>query len=119
MDPNSNQSINTQQTKQVTPTPVQSNPVPTPPSPIPQAPKSGGKKVIALLIILIIFALGMWGYIIFVKNRINNQQKRSAENTSVIIPTITPTPTPASVEEIDVASPDADLNNIEKDIQGL
>lgn len=125
MDPNNNQPINNEPVLQAAPAPVKS--VPTPitepviPTPIPQAPKSGGKKVITLLVILIILALGIGSYVLFVKNQLSNQQKVSTENTSVIIPspTITPTPTPATVDEINVASPDADLNEIEKDLQGL
>lgn len=127
MDPNNNQPINTQQTQQTDnaavlradPTPIAATPPPS--SPIPQTPKSGNKKTITLLIILIILALGMWLYVLFVKNQMTNQQKASAGNTSIVTPTVTPipTPTPATVDEINVASPDADLKGIENDIQGL
>lgn len=111
MNPNNNQPIN-------------SNPLgqpATPPTAAPQIPQSGGKKGIILLIILLILALGMGGYVLFAKNQLNNKQKTAAENTSIAIPTttITPTVTPATINEVMVASPEADLINIEKDIQGL
>lgn len=104
-----------------TPAPTQTAPVTpavTPPPPTPK--KSGGKKIIALLIILLILALGMGGYVFFVKNRLNIAQKTPI-NTSNIIPTATiePIVTPATVDQINVASPDADLKTIESDVQGL
>jgi hypothetical protein len=49
----------------------------------------------------------------------NNVQKTSTQNTSVVIPTVTPTVVPATVDQINVASPDADLKSIENDVQGL
>lgn len=141
MDPNNNQSINTNPLGQPaapepaaapistsfppqepTQDPIQTVPVTPAATPPPPTPKSGGKKIIALLIILVILALGMGGYVFFAKNRLNSIQKTSIENsTSTAIPTetIAPTLTPATVEELNVESPDADLKIIEGDLQGL
>lgn len=86
-----------------------------------QPPKSGSKKGIALLTVLLILILGMAGYVFFAKNQLNIAQKKSTENTSVVIPTATiaPTVTPATVEQVIVDSPEADLNAIEQDVLGL
>lgn len=138
MDPNNNQPTNTNPLGQpAVPQPVGtpfSSPVPpvqqpppapaptiTTPAPTPQAPKSAGKKGIILIIILLILIVGMGFYVFFVKNQLNTIRKSSTDNTSTVIPTVTiaPTVTPASVDEINVASPDADLKGIEKDVQGL
>jgi len=140
MDPNNNQPINTNPFGQpvqqpAIPQPVatpfsspvpsaqQPTPIPTPvpdaPTPIPQAPKRGSKKGIILLIILVILVLGMTVYILFVKNQLNTARKTATDNTSIAIPTTTPTAIPATVDEINVASPDADLKAIEDDVQGL
>lgn len=140
MDPNNNQPINTnpfgQPVQQDAPAPVQpmqqpsSAPTPTvvpppviptaAPEPMPQAPKNSSRKGIILLIILLILVLGMIAYVLFVKNRLNTAQKAATDNTSTVIPTTTaPTTIPATAEEINVASPDADLKAIEDDVQGL
>lgn len=118
--------------QQVTPpaapiSPAQQAAAPAPtPEPVstsmpPLAPKSGGKKGIILIVILLILALGMAFYVFFVKNQLKTAQKASTENTNIVIPTTTiqPTATPATVDEIEIASPDADLSDIEADIQGL
>lgn len=142
MDPNNNRPINTNPLGQAaapesvatpistsfppqepTPDPIQTAPVTpaaTPPPPTPK--KSGGKKIIALLIILLILALGMGGYVFFAKNQLKSAQKISTENsTSIAIPTetIAPTITPASVDQINVESPAADLDGIDTDVLGL
>lgn len=147
MDPNNNQPMNTNPLGQaagfqsgspapsIAVPPAQTEvPAPETPAVAPTPPPAGGtvlvsspnlkgkgKKVITLLIILLILAIGMGGYIFFTKNQLNKKQKTASENTSTIIPTATivPTVTPGSVDEIDVASPDADLNAIEQDLQGL
>lgn len=122
MDPNNNQPINTSPLGQpVAPQPnVAPPPVPEPvPTPMPGIPRNGSKKGIILIIILLILALGMAFYVFFVKNQLSNKQKTSAENTSIVIPTITATATPATVDQVSVASPDADLKAIESDVQGL
>ncbi len=137
MDPNNNQPINTnpfaqpaqqpvaapaQPVQQPTPTPTPTPAVPTvTPETMPQAPKNRSKKGTILLIILIILILGMGFYVFFVKNQLNTAQKTSTENTDTVVPTATIAPivTPASVDEINLASPDADLKDIEADLQGL
>jgi len=95
-------------------------PIPTPVMTPPLTPKQGSKLPI-LLVILIILILGMGYYIMFAKNKIEMTQKAATENTSVVVPTatITPTVTPAAIDQINVASPDADLNGLDKDVQGL
>ena len=137
MDPNSNQPINTnpleqpvQQPVDVPVQPVQppaSSPMPAPTTPIisaepiAQAPKNKSKKGILLLIILIILILGMGFYVFFAKNQLNTAQKVTTGNTSTVIPTATiaPTASPATADEVIVESPDADLKDVETDLQGL
>ena len=59
-------------------------------------------------------------YVFFAKNQLNTAQKASSNNKSAVIPTVTvPTITPATVDEVKIGSPEADLNGIEKDVQGL
>jgi uncharacterized protein HemX len=138
MEPNNNQPINANPLEQpAAPQPVAAPffspvppmqqpsqapiPAPTVPTFTPQVPKSGSKKGIILLIILIILILGMGFYVFFAKNQFNTAQKATTDNTSTVIPEATTAPTaiPATVDEIIVASPEADLNAIENDVQGL
>jgi hypothetical protein len=51
----------------------------------------------------------------------NTQQKVATENQSTVIPapTVQPVVTPATVDDVNIASPDADLNSLDKDVQGL
>jgi len=74
-----------------------------------------------LLVILVLLILGIAGYLVFAKNLLNNTQKTATENTSIVIPsvTITPTASPTTADQLEVTSPDADLNAIEMDVQGL
>lgn len=103
------------------PAPVQ----PVPPAPsapvVPPPPKPGNKKSLLLLVILLVLAVGMAVYVLFAKNQINTAKNAPIENTSVEIPTITatPVPTPATVDQIEIASPEADLKGIETDVLGL
>lgn len=140
MDPNNNQQpqVNTQQAQPIIPTPLQEQPVQSPspaqtpqpvmtatpePTPTVQAPvpKAGSKKVLILIVILLILIIVAISYVLFAKNQLNNSQKIPAENTSLVIPTATiaPTATPATANEVKVDNPAADLNEIEKDVQGL
>jgi hypothetical protein len=57
-------------------------------------------------------------YVFFVKNQISNSQK-SNNSSTVAIPTRTPITVTPILDELNIASPDADLILIEKDIQGL
>lgn len=134
MDPNNTQQPNAQQpgfqesmAKPVQPAMPESNvsvvaPPAVSPEPMDHKPKSVSKKTILILLLLLIFAVGMGGYVYFAKNQLKSAQKISTENsTSTAIPTETtaPTITPATVEELNVESPDADLKIIEGDLQGL
>lgn len=141
MDPNNLQQ-NTQPIQQPINNPLQQEPVAQPSQPVPptapaspeppvppvtptitpsappQTPKGGSKKGILLLIILIILILGMGYYVLFAKKQLN---KAPVNNATTAIPTATiaPTAAPETIESIDVSSPDADLNAIEQDLQGL
>jgi hypothetical protein len=101
----------------ITPTPV------TAPEPMPTVtPKSsGGGKGLALLIILLVLVLGLAAYVFFVKNQINIEQKSANNIKDVVVPTatMTPIPTPASVDEIQVEDPTTDLNSLDTDVSGL
>jgi len=132
MEPNNNQPFQPMNTnplgQPVAPQPVAPPPSPIPPeqqptpgSIIPDNPGQGNNKGILLLIILIILIAGMGYYAMFAKNQINTDQKVATENKTTVIPAATPTPevTPATVEEVNIASPDADLNGIQTDVQGL
>lgn len=125
MNLSNNQPIaNTPQPEQSAPTPMhQPTPAPEPiitSAPVPQTPKTGGKKGIVLLIILILLIIGMGLYVFFANNQLQSSKKASIDNTSTVIPTaMVPTSTPAAADEIDVESPETDLNAIEGDVQGL
>lgn len=91
-----------------------------PAPPIQETPKSGSKKGLILILILLILVLGMAYYVFFAKQRINSIQKAATENTTIAIPTVTAPPAaPSSVDEISVENPEADLKDIESDLQGL
>jgi uncharacterized protein HemX len=82
-------------------------------------PKKGSK--LPLLLILLLLAIGIGAYVIFAKNQINNEKKAATQIQSTVIPTPTVQPevTPATVDDVNVASPDADLKTLDKDVQGL
>lgn len=107
-----------QSTPPIAPTPITPPAEPIAVSMPPQAPKGGHKKII-LLIILILLILGMGTYVFFVQNQVKTVQKTPANTSVVMPPTVAPTVIPATVEEVNVASPDADLKSIENDTQGL
>jgi len=143
MDPNNNQPIqptsNTNPAEQpavqpqppVTPVegvvpPIQPTPgIPSVPPIMPvtmtENPPKKGSKVPLLLVILLLLIIGMGTYVMFAKNQINNEKKVATQIKSTIIPTPTVQPevTPATVDDVNVASPDADLNTLDKDVQGL
>ena len=128
MDLNNNQPINQQPQQPIpTPTPVVSNPIPAqppvqPPASItyqsPQAPKGNSRSLLMLLLLLVLIA-GLAGYVFFAKNRISNTQKTAGTNKSVVLPKVTVAPTAIPVDNLDIASPEADLQGIEQDVQGL
>lgn len=130
MDPNNNQPINTNPLGQQSPSQPMTTPSPaTPPAQpsqpagdqnIPVASKSN-KRIIILLVILVLLIAGMGFYVFFVQKQLNITQKTSTENASVVIPTATPIPTvtPTSIDEVEIASPEADLNEIENEVGNL
>lgn len=123
MDPNNNQPINTNPLGQTVAQPVQQpTPVvaaPPTPTPMPQTPKAGSKKGLILIVILLILIVVAISYVLFAKKQMTNTQKAATENTSTVIPTTIPTATPATVDEVIVDNPATDLQEIEKDVQGL
>ena len=88
-----------------------------------QNPNNGSKKGVIFIVILLILIAGMVFYVLFAKKQLNTAQKTSTNNTSVAIPTATiaPTaaPTPATVDQVNVESPDSSLKDIEGDVQEL
>jgi uncharacterized protein HemX len=143
MDPNNNQPIQpTTDTNPLGQTAVDSQPPVTPvegvvppmqPTPgIPpmppvmpvtmnQNPPKKGSKLFLLLLLLLLLVIGMGVYVVFVKNQTSNEKKVATQIQSTVIPTptIQPEVTPATVDDVNVASPDADLNTLDKDVQGL
>lgn len=106
------------------PTPTTTPPTQTPtPEAAIQSPEKKGKKGAILLLILLILVLGMGAYVLFAKDKLNTSSKTPTTDTSLVVPTVitspTATPTPASVEQLIVESPETDLSGIEKDLQGL
>jgi hypothetical protein len=103
--------------------PTQDNPSmpPVMPVTITQNPPKKGSKLPLLLIILFLLIICMGAYVMFVKNQISNEKKVATQIQSTVIPTPTVQPevTPATVDAVNVASPDADLNTLDKDVQGL
>lgn len=140
MDPNNNQpaSADTNPLQQALPAqPVVAAPVPSPeptqPTPPPPAapitapvaplaptekPK-GNKKLMVLLILLLLLIAGMGVYVFFAQSQIQKTQQVSTDNQSAVIPTATAVPTIAPENDLELASPEADLLDIEKDLQGL
>lgn len=126
MEPNNNQPINTnpvaQPVSQSVPATEASLVTPAPePTVGPEASKGKGNKVIILLVILLLLAIGMIVYILFAKDQLNKVQKEAVENSSVITPSPSPTlvPTLAPEEDLEVASPEADLLELDADVRGL
>lgn len=137
MDPNNNQPIGTNPVAQPIPqpatspiappavaavAPTESGPAPTNPAPNspPEAPKGKNSKVTVLLVILVLLIVGIVAaYVLFAKNLMNNNQKTTADNTISVLPSPTLVPTLAPEEDLEVASPEADLLEIEADVKGL
>ncbi len=134
MEPNNNQPINTNPLQQpVVPQPITTPtdtvlvvPPPTPPAEPTQttdnqntqSPKNN-KKILILIAVLILLLVGMVTYVMFAKNQLSNKQKTDTSNQSVVLPTATIAPTKTPENDLDIASPEADLQDIEKDVQGL
>lgn len=148
MDPNNNQPIGTNPVQQPAPQPVAPTPptqapvAPTPaqtvaappvqpaapvvPQNVAENPKKGGRKKIILLILILILIIGMGVYILFAKSQLNNIQKTSTNTTAPIqqspgtqgekIPSV---PKPTSQDDLNIESPEADLQGLEAEINGL
>lgn len=117
MDPNNNQPVGANPIQQ----PVAPQPAATLPPVQPDAPKKGMGKGIILLVILLLFVFGMAAYILFAKNQMNSNQKTTGDNNSSVLPspTATTVPTPNPENDLEAASPEADLIDIEADVKGL
>ena len=105
----------------IQPTPGIPSMPPVMPVTMSQNPPKKGSKLPLLLVILLLLIIGMGAYVMFAKNQISNEKKAATQIQSTIIPTPTVQPevTPATVDDVNVASPDADLNTLDKDVQGL
>lgn len=124
MDPNNNQPMGTNPIAQPTntPMPVEATPVvsaPTPSTPPQQIPKGKNSKFTILLLIVLLLVTGIVAYALFAKNQMNTAQKETTENSNTVLPTPTLVPTLAPEEDLEVASPEADLLDIEVDVKGL
>ena len=85
---------------------------------MPETPKKKGGKTVALLIILLLLVLGMAAYIMFAKQQVSKTDE-SVTDTNVSTPAPTIEPTIAPEQDIEISSPEADLQNIETDVNGL
>lgn len=105
----------------ISPTPPISQPVQ--PQAMPQNPPKHNGKGTILLILLLLLIIGISAYVIYAQNQINSMKKAATDyNTNTALPSsIPPAPDdePTSASEIDVESPDADLKDVEIDVQGL
>jgi uncharacterized protein HemX len=104
------------------PAPVQPaipTPIVTETEPVAQEVSGGHKKGTLLLLLLLLLVIGIGAYVLYTKNVFNAAQE-APKNTTMAVPTvIVATPTPATVEQINVEDPTTDLNAIDKDAQGL
>lgn len=128
MDPNSNQQ---QPISPITPTPAPVPPaavqpaVSMPMQPIQAAapvPKKGHGKGIVLLLLIILLIIGGGVYLLFANSQTNNTPKipaESTENTMQEIPTPTAVPTPIPENDLNIEDPEADLNDIDADLEVL
>lgn len=127
MDPNLNQPLGanpinpvTQPQVQSVSTEVNTPPTSTPtPMGMPQNPEKKNNKTLILLIILLILTIGMVTYILFAKNQMNKAQKVTVDSSNVLIPSPTLSPTLAPENDLEVSSPEADLQNLENDVNAL
>jgi uncharacterized protein HemX len=123
MEPDTNQPLAANPIAQpaVQPAPAEvSAPPPTPaPASVPESPKKKNSKVIILLVMLLLLAVGMIAYILFAKNQMNNAQKSVADNSSVITPAPSLSPTLAPENDLEISDPEADLLDLDADVKGL
>lgn len=125
MDPNNSQPIGTSPVGQPTPQPVQpTEAAPAAPTPAPTIspegpPKGKSSKAVILLVILLLLVVGMVSYVLFAKNQMNKTQKATTDNSSTVLPTPTLVPTLAPEEDLEAASPEGDLLELDADVKGL
>lgn len=107
MDPNNNQVNNAQQFQN-----------------IPQNTKNN--KGIILLIIMLVLIVGILAYILFAKNQLNYSQKTSVGTSSnsalPTAPPISESPSAsaaASQNDLNISSPDSDIQSLENQAQSL
>lgn len=85
-----------------------------------QDPKSNSKMILFIVIgILLLIVLGV---IYFMATQLNKQNAAPIPTPTQALPTSTSTPTPLSEEDIDtidLGNPEADLKNIEDDVNQL
>lgn len=123
MDPNNNQPIGTNPQQPVAPKPVATPPLQPVAPDAPQNADGNPKKVVGkgiiLIVILILLVVGMAAYILFAKIQMNSSQKTTTDNSSSVMPSPTAVPTLAPEEDLEVASPEADLIDLEADVKAL
>lgn len=120
MEPNNSQQTNTPQMQQPVPQALPIQMVQ------PQIPKKGNGKRIILLILILLLLIEVGVYILSVKNQSDNTKEAS---TDYDINTVLPTPTYAapspsvsestSRDDLNVESPEADLQLLDNDVSGL
>lgn len=124
MDPNINQPIGINPVQQ----PVAQSVPPTETAPIapvpasiipPEDPKGKNGKIIILLVILLLLVVGIMSYVLFARVQMDNAQKTTTDNSSLVLPTPTAIPTLTPEEDLEVASAEADLIDLEADVKGL
>lgn len=120
MEPNNTQQIATPQMQQ----PFQQA---VPPVQMPQSQnlkKRYGKGTILFIIILLLI-LVMSGYLLFAINQLKYTQETFTDNSAVVLPSYKPSPSPTpspkeeDIEDIDVESPEADLQLLDADVKDL
>ena len=99
--------------------PVQPSPS-VPPSPIPVSP--GNKNTFVMIgILVLVVLLGLLAYLMFTKNQSGSNPPSVQEQTTV--PTFSPQVVPQQPEQelnnVDVGTPDAELQVIDSDLQKL
>lgn len=86
--------------------------------------KNGGKGTILLIIILLLI-IGISFFIIFTKNQtskapeVMTTESNTQSTTLPAIPSPTSVEAPTSLDDLDVSSPDADIQGLESATQGL
>ena len=146
MDPNNNQPIGTnpvpqpavpQPAAQSVPAPAAQPsttqpvappiaPQPVAPQNVAETPKKGVRKRIILIILILILIIGIGVYVLFAKSQLNNTQKTSTNTTGPIpqAPSIERKKAPSvseptSQDDLNIESPEADLQGLDAEVSGL